>query len=155
MIETKDTNPKDAVGVRKAPLSTVPFPVLLETGVAMLEGARKYGRHNYRVIGVRGSVYYDAVMRHLGAWWEGEDIDPDSGISHVTKAIAGLVVLRDSMMRENWEDDRPPKSPKFVSKLSFRAAEVIEKYPDALPPFTEQNRSNPCPPSTPCPPTST
>ena len=142
MIETKDTNPKDAVGVRKAPLSTVPFPVLLETGVAMLEGARKYGRHNYRVIGVRGSVYYDAVMRHLGAWWEGEDIDPDSGISHVTKAIAGLVVLRDSMMRENWEDDRPPKSPKFVSALSFRAAEVIEKYPDAVPPFTEQNRSN-------------
>ena len=52
------------------------------------EGARKYGRHNYRVIGVRGSVYYDATLRHVTAWWEGEDLDPERGINHISKAIA-------------------------------------------------------------------
>jgi len=74
----KPANPKDLLGVRKAPMSTVPATVLAEIGVAMLEGASKYGRHNYRVVGVRGSVYYNGVMRHLMAWWEREDLDPDS-----------------------------------------------------------------------------
>jgi len=108
-LNVKDTNPKDAVGTKKVPVSVLPMPVLGEVGLALLEGARKYGRHNYRVAGVRGSVYIDACFRHLASWWEGEDVDPDSGLSHITKAIAGLVVLRDSMLMENWKDDRPPK----------------------------------------------
>ena len=134
----KDTNPKDAVGTGKVPFSTVSAPVMAEVGLAMLEGARKYGRHNYRVAGVRASVYYDATFRHLGAWWEGEDIDPDSGLSHVTKAIAGLMVLRDSMLKENWADDRPPKVELgWVEKLNKKAKEIIEKYPDSVEPYTE------------------
>ena len=83
MDNVKPTNPKDALGVRKVPFSTISAPVIAELGVAMLEGAMKYGRHNYRVIGVRGSVYYDAVMRHMFSWWEGENIDPDRSESVV------------------------------------------------------------------------
>lgn len=45
------TNPKEVFGIKKAPMSTVPVPVLLELGIAMQEGACKYGRHNYRTIG--------------------------------------------------------------------------------------------------------
>jgi len=137
----KDTNPKDAVGVKKAPLSTVPSGVLMELGVAMLEGARKYGRHNWRVSGVRGSVYYDAVMRHMMAWWEGEDIDRDSGISHVTKAIATLVVLRDSMMQGKYTDDRPPQmAAHWLDAVNSDAGRVIQKYPDAKPAHTNTER---------------
>lgn len=136
----KNTNPKDAVGTKKVPLSTVPMPVIMEVGLAMLEGSRKYGRHNYRIVGVRASVYYDAIQRHINAWLEGEDIDRDSGLSHITKAIACLVVLRDSMMNENWVDDRPPKvkNQNWVQEMNERAGEIIEKYPNALPPFTEK-----------------
>jgi hypothetical protein len=130
MSASKDTNPKDAMGTGKAPISTVSAPVMAEVGLAMLEGALKYGRHNYRVSGVRASVYYDAVKnRHLSAWWEGEDIDPDSDLSHITKAIAGLVVLRDSMIQGNWIDDRPPPSPKgWLEKLNAKAAALVAKY---------------------------
>src|SRR3990167_4724582 len=99
-VAKKDTNPKDAVGVRKVSFSMLCWPVLANVALAMLEGARKYGRHNYRVIGVRASVYFDAAGRHLTAWYEGEDIDPDSDLSHVTKAIATLMVLRDGMINE-------------------------------------------------------
>ncbi len=138
-MSTKQTNPKDAVGVKKVPLSTLSAPVMAEIGLAMLEGARKYGRHNYRVAGVRASVYYDAAMRHLMAWWEGEDIDPDSGLSHITKALSTLTVLRDSMIQENWTDDRPPVSPlNWISSYNIKAAEIIEKYPDALPAYIEK-----------------
>lgn len=137
MADTKDTNPKDAVGTAKVPVSTLSFQVMAEVGVAMLEGARKYGRHNYRVSGVRASVYFDAVFRHLGAWWEGEDLDPESGLSHVTKAIAGLMVLRDSMMQGNWVDDRPPRAVgAFVKRLNEVTAAIIERTPDPKPAHT-------------------
>jgi len=137
--DTKETNPKDAVGVRKSPISTIPFRVLAGIGLALLEGARKYGRHNYRVAGVRASVYLDAVMMgHLGPWWEGEDIDPDSGLNHIDKAIAGLMVLRDSMLAGNWTDDRPPAAkPGWRREANVLAGEIIDRYPNALPPFTE------------------
>jgi hypothetical protein len=127
-IDTKDTNPKDAIGIRKAPMSTVPANVLAEVGVAMLEGASKYGRHNYRAAGVRASVYYDAAMRHLMAWWEGEDIDPDSGMSHITKLLACMTVLRDAMHQEMWVDDRPPRSKEFYSDLNLRSGEILDKH---------------------------
>lgn len=136
--DKKESNPKDIVGIKKAPLSTVSAPVLLEVGVAMLEGARKYGRHNYREVGVVGSVYYDATIRHLMSWWEGEDLDPDSGLSHITKAIASLTVLRDSMIKGNWVDDRPPVIDfEWMNRLNEKVKNVIDKYPTPVAPVTQ------------------
>lgn len=107
----KDTNPKDALGTAKwRNFVTVPFQVLWELGIAMLEGSLKYGRHNYRASGVRASVYVDAALGHIHQYWEGEDDDPDSAahLSHITKAIASLTVLRDAQMNDFLVDDRPP-----------------------------------------------
>jgi hypothetical protein len=139
----KDTNPKDALGIRKVPFSTVPMGVVAQTGLAMMEGGRKYGRHNYRgakVPAVRASVYFDANFRHMTAWWEGEDIDPDSGLSHVIKAIASLTVLADAMMTGQLEDDRPPKLPSGWQKpLNEHAGDIIDRYPESLPPYTAKD----------------
>lgn len=127
----KDSNPKDAIGSLKAPLSTVPMGPIRELGLAMLEGSIKYGRHNYRVIGVRSSVYFDAAMRHLTNWWEGEDFDPDSGLSHIVKAIASLVVLRDAMLQDMLHDDRPPAmrdGSAFNTRLNEVSASMITSF---------------------------
>lgn len=129
----KPSNPKDAIGIRKAPMSTVSAVVLAEIGVAMLEGAAKYGRHNYRAVGVQSSVYYDATMRHLMDWWEGVDIDPDSGMHHITKAITSLVVLRDAMIQGMLTDDRPPPSPEFYAGLNKLAGEILDRHADKKP----------------------
>lgn len=138
----KPTNPKDAVGIKKVPMSTVPANVLMEVGLAMMEGALKYGRHNYRAVGVRASVYFDAAKRHLDDWWEGVDIDKDSGLSHLSKAMACLVVLRDSMARGNMTDDRPPASPEgWMEELNKKAEELLEKYPNPKPACTRGTES--------------
>jgi hypothetical protein len=141
VIEKKDTNPKDAVGIRKwRQFTTVPLTVLWELGVAMLEGARKYGRHNYRVAGVRSSVYVDAAMGHLSCYWEGEDIDDLSGLHHVTKAIASLTVLRDAMIQEKYIDDRPPKTKnleKVKADLQAVVDRMFEDHPEAKPAYLE------------------
>lgn len=144
-LTQKDTNPKDAVGTRKVPMSVVPTQVTYEVALGMLEGARKYGRHNYRIAGVRGSVYYDAAKRHLDDWWEGTDIDSDSGLSHITKAITALYVLRDAMINEKWVDDRPPpvKNPEWMKQMNAAASKIIDKYPVAKEPYTNQSEGGP------------
>jgi hypothetical protein len=135
----KPSNPKDSLGILKHPLSTVSMPVIAELGVGMLEGSMKYGRHNYRAVGVRASVYFDATFRHLAAWWEGQDIDPLSGINHVGKAIASLFVLRDSMIRGNWVDDRPPAVDADIwDDLNERVKKLNAQYPTPVAPYTEK-----------------
>lgn len=129
----KLSNPKDIVGVRKAPLSTVSAVVIAEMGVAMLEGACKYGRHNYRAVGVRASVYYDAIQRHINAWWEGQDLDPDSGMPHLVKALTAISVLRDAQIRGLCEDDRPPPMPEFYEYLNELSGKIIDRHADKNP----------------------
>ena len=81
-------------------------------------------------------------MRHLFAWWEGEDIDPDSGVSHITKCLACLTVFRDAMMQDMWEDDRPPKAKNFYNELNDKAGQILDKYADKNPKHvTEKNVS--------------
>lgn len=136
---SKPTNPKDAVSIKKVPYHVVPPRVVAETGLALLEGARKYGSYNWRAAGVRASVYMDATKRHIDDFWEGVDIDPDSGLSHITKAIASLIVLRDSMMQGNWVDDRPPQGDlDWMAEMNKKAVDIIEKYPDPAKGFTQK-----------------
>lgn len=141
--DRKPSNPKDAVGIKKAGLSVLPTRVLYEVALGMLEGALKYGRHNYRVIGVRASVYYDATKRHLDSFWEGEDIDPASQLNHITKAISSLIVLRDAMIRDNWVDDRPPRSNDgWIEDLNVKAAALIDKFPNPVPAYVEMKNES-------------
>lgn len=136
--EVKPSNPKDIVGsTTKVPMSYLPIPVMLEAAVGMFEGGSKYGRHNYRAVGVRGSVYFDATLRHLFDWWEGEDYDPDSvaKLHHISKAISSLCVIRDSMLSGNFVDDRPPSTMKdgWMSELNEKIPMIIEQHRDKNP----------------------
>lgn len=131
MTQFKDSNPKDIVGSGKIPQSCVSQLVAQEVGVAMFEGQLKYGRHNQRAMGARASVYYDSARRHLDKWWEGQDIDPDSGLNHIVKAITSLYVLRDAMLMGVFTDDRPPQMPdyeQFVKELDEKVASLKETY---------------------------
>lgn len=139
--ETKPTNPKEAFGNAKPYASTVPFPFLFAVGSAMVEGAAKYRRHNYRIAGVKVSTYVDACLRHLAAYWEGENTDPDSGLPHVIKAAACLAVLYDSTVQGNLSDDRPPKSPEgWMREESERMRKLLAKHPNPKEPCTEADR---------------
>jgi hypothetical protein len=58
------------------------------------------------VAGVRASIYIDAVRRHLTAWFEGEELDPDSGVPHLAHALACIAIIVDSMYAGKLMDDR-------------------------------------------------
>lgn len=104
-------DPKQGAGDKKVPFAALPFAVLCEDAVAHGEGALKYGRHNWRESRVLASTYYAAALRHLFAYIEGEDIDPESGVHHLVKCRASLGVLRDAQIQGTCIDDRPKASP--------------------------------------------
>lgn len=144
LYDKKPTNPKDAIGSLKVAPHHVPAHVIHKVSLAMLEGAIKYGSYNYRVAGVRASIYYDALLRHITAWWEGQDTDPDSGMSHLWKALACLVILEDARTNGLLNDDRPPAlaNQEWVQELNKMAQQLIERLPPAVEPYTEKGYKN-------------
>ena len=103
------SNPKDIIGSDKIPFHLWPETATALGALGLLDGALKYGRANFRVIGVRASIYYDALRRHMNKWFEGEDIDPDSGLPHLAHALACLAILVDAQAVGKLTDDRQVK----------------------------------------------
>lgn len=66
----------------KPPLSLIPRAALLAEAEVLAFGAQKYDAHNWRK-GMRWSRLGDAAMRHLLAWLDGEDNDPETGLPHL------------------------------------------------------------------------
>lgn len=104
--DLKPTNPKDALGSDKLPLHLWPTTATALGCLGLLDGALKYGRSNWRVMGVRASIYYDAARRHLDAWFEGEECDPDSRLHHLAHALACIAILVDAEAVGKLHDDR-------------------------------------------------
>jgi hypothetical protein len=103
---SKPTNPKDIIGSSKLPIHLWPNTATAMGCVAMLNGMLKYGRSNFRAIGVRASIYYDAAKRHLDAWFEGEECDPDDGVPHLAAALACIAIIVDAESAGKLNDDR-------------------------------------------------
>lgn len=55
-------------------------------------GAAKYADRNWEK-GIEYGRVFGALMRHMWAWWRGEDTDPESGLSHLAHAGCNIVFL--------------------------------------------------------------
>ena len=101
-----DDNPKTVQGLKKPAMSCVPPVALLHLAHAMMNGEQKYGRMNWREHTVSSSVYYDAAMRHLMAWFDGETYASDSGVHHLGHVMACCAILLDGESLAVLNDDR-------------------------------------------------
>ena len=100
----KDDSGKPQIGL---------IPAVFIWGLArvLTFGAMKYtrdgvnGEHNWRK-GLKYSRCFDALQRHLWAWWNGEENDPESGESHLDHASCCLAFLREMSEDRKDLDDR-------------------------------------------------
>ena len=99
-------NPKNKYGAAKPAVSAIPPVAVLVMGQAFSEGERKYGHFNWRQNPVPLRTYYDACQRHLMAFMDGQDNDPDTGINHLGMAMASLGIILDSMHQGTLADNR-------------------------------------------------
>lgn len=56
-------------------------------------GAKKYAVNNWVNVPDANARYYDAAMRHLDAWWNGEMNDEESGLPHLAHACCCVLFL--------------------------------------------------------------
>lgn len=64
-------------------------------------------------------------MRHLWAWWRGEDTDPESGLSHAAHAAWGCFALLEYARTHPELDDRPGRDGER-ERNALRRAEMAE-----------------------------
>lgn len=102
-----DNNPKTAIGALKVPLHLVPPSAKHYLAMALADGAKKYGPYNWRDAAISISVYKAAMERHMDAFWDGEELAPDSGVHHVAHAMACCALILDAMSVGKLHDDRP------------------------------------------------
>ena len=124
MIESKDTNPKDAIGSTKLDMGLIPDSALVELALAFTEGALKYGRFNWRIAGVRASIYHAAIQRHRAKWWNGEDQDSKTRIKHLASIMACCAILIDAEQAGLLTDDRPPLDAALTNQVDTAEAHV-------------------------------
>lgn len=88
---------------------------LEEVGRVLSFGARKYAAHNWRG-GISISRLLGAVLRHTFAIMRGEDIDPESGLTHAGHLSCSAMFLFWMLKHRKDLDDRYVDKPAGESR---------------------------------------
>jgi hypothetical protein len=106
-------SPPESKGIKhdqsKEPLSLLSRTWLLGVATVMAFGAKKYAAHNWRG-GIERSRLLSACLRHILAYNEGEDTDPETGLSHLDHASCCLMFAREL------HDTRPDLDDRYKGK---------------------------------------
>ena len=87
---------------------------ILNVAKALTHGANKYGANNWQLVEEGQDRYYAAAMRHLLAWRNGEKVDQESGLSHLTHVATNMMFLE------------------YLDKDEFEIEKEIKKYYDGF-----------------------
>ncbi|GJE01459.1 dATP/dGTP diphosphohydrolase domain-containing protein [Methylobacterium isbiliense] len=90
----------------KDPWDLAPWDAFRAIVQVLAFGARKYAPRNWER-GMAWSRLYAALFRHLTAWWQGENVDAETGLPHLWHAGACIVFLIAYELRGVGQDDRP------------------------------------------------
>lgn len=107
----ESTNPKDIAAHDRVNMALLPPVSQIAVARVLEHGAEKYGPYNWRSTKVGALTYVAAIQRHLAAWVDGEDLDPESRLPHIAHIAAGCAILLDAAATGNLIDDRPPAGP--------------------------------------------
>lgn len=100
-------DPKKSAGDLKDPLHLLPTEFMRQTAHVLKLGADKYGVYNWRESdGIKATTYAAALLRHVTQFMDGEDIDEESGKSHLAHIAATCAILLDVGLMGKLIDDR-------------------------------------------------
>jgi hypothetical protein len=119
-------------GRKSEQYSLIPTEFLAEVARVYSYGAEKYSRDNW-LSGYPWSWSYDALQRHIIAFWSGQETDPESGRHHLAHAAFHLASLftYSEQTRYVEHDDRPQavepviETPVIALKKNFSAGDEV------------------------------
>lgn len=86
----------------------IPVGPLAELARLYGAGAKKYPPRNWER-GYDWSLSYAALQRHANAWWGGEEMDPETGTSHMAAVAWHAFALMQFAVEHRELDDRAPR----------------------------------------------
>lgn len=103
--EKRITNSKTGgmKGQKSQRMDLLPYLSLMEIAKVYGFGAEKYAPHNWRK-GYDWSLSFAALQRHLVLFWEGEELDEESGLPHLAHAGFHLLALLEFSNKERYKD---------------------------------------------------
>lgn len=104
----------------KLPYDLLPSDAVEDILSVLHFGAEKYAARNWE-LGMDWSRPFAALMRHMWAWWRGEDTDPESGLSHLAHAGCCILFLLAYQKRGVGTDNRPGVQNDNLSKRHRRS----------------------------------
>ena len=122
--ETKDGGIKH--DENKPRWELIPYDAIRGVAEVLTSGAQKYSARNWE-LGIAYGRVFGAVQRHLTAWWQGEDNDPESGRSHLDHALCELIFLSAYEKRGMKQLDDRPQTP-LAKKAAEMNAEMFENF---------------------------
>ncbi len=102
-------NPPEIGGIKhdngKPDLSHISLLLVEEVARVREFGAKKYSRGNW-LKGFKYTRSIAAALRHIFAFSSGENLDPESGLSHIAHAVCCLEHLLNDIKNHPLNDDR-------------------------------------------------
>lgn len=94
----------------KPQIQNCPVALLVSVERAMVEGRARYGDRSWRTKGESARKLVGAVLRHALAYYNGEEVDPESSTQklHLDGLAASVAILLDCIACGTLIDDRPP-----------------------------------------------
>lgn len=127
-------------GKKDVQLHAIPWDALEQLGRVYAFGADKYEDYNFRK-GYDWSLTFDAMQRHLWAFWNGEDLDVESGHYHLAHAIWHGFTLLHYLISQKGTDDRPSTSRPGQDIHEERRDYLLEDIRKAYEGFAETSSS--------------
>lgn len=77
----------------KSRVDLIPSFSLIEVGKILAYGAEKYAEDSWQEVPEGRKRYTAALLRHVYAWQNGEDVDPETGYHHLSHAATNCLFL--------------------------------------------------------------
>lgn len=114
----------------KEPIWLLPKSALLEVTRVLAFGAKKYDAWDWAA-GMDYSRLLSASQRHIWAFEEGQDKDPETNLSHLAHAICCLLFLLTYTITKTGRDDRHAKQTKNkAQKNKSKAPTAYQVFAD-------------------------
>tara|TARA_B110000503_G_C7107941_1_gene396742 strand:+ start:1125 stop:1580 length:456 start_codon:yes stop_codon:yes gene_type:complete len=122
----------------KPKMYLLPPKATVEVAKVLTFGAAKYDEENWRKLDNLQNRYTGGALRHIFAHMDGEDIDPETGYSHLAHAMCCLLFKLEAQLEETSKEERvrelialersksywPPKPPGFFSEANHKEGSV-------------------------------
>lgn len=95
-------------GVKEARYDLLPAGPLNTVATLYGRGAKKYAENNWR-LGYPWAYSFAALQRHAWGFWNGEDVDEETGLPHMASVVFHAFTLLEFMETHRRFDNRPKR----------------------------------------------